>query len=82
MLRTQIYLTQRERQALHAIAGQTGQTQSELIRQAVDRFIQTHQEGNRLQLLRKGRGLWKNRTDLPDFSALRREFDRLGFRDS
>ncbi len=51
MLRTQIYLTERERQALHAIAAQTGQTQVELIRKAVDRFIEEYQEGNRLQLL-------------------------------
>jgi hypothetical protein len=82
MLRTHIYLTEQERQRLQAIAVHTGRTQSALIREAIDRFIEGYADGNRLQLLRKGYGLWKDRTDLPDFTALRREFDRLGFRDS
>jgi hypothetical protein len=33
-----------------------------------------HQE--RLRKLRAARGLWKDRSDLPDFVALRREWDR------
>jgi len=77
MLRTQIYLTELERKALQSMAAQTGRTQSELIREAIDQFIGLHQEGDRRKLLEKGRGLWKGRTDLPDFSALRRELDRL-----
>jgi hypothetical protein len=81
MLRTQIYLTERERQRLQGIAAETGRTQSDLIREAVDRFIEGYADGNRLQLLRKGYGLWKDRADLPDFRALRRELDRLGFQD-
>jgi predicted transcriptional regulator len=76
MLRTQIYLTETEREALQVMAAQTGRTQSDLIRDAIDHFIGLHQEGNRRKLLEKGRGLWKDRTDLPDFSALRRELDR------
>ncbi len=76
MRRTQIYLTDEERKALKSIADRLGKSQSEVIRTAVDRYIDRYQGGNRLDLLRQGRGLWAKRDDLPDFSYIRREFDR------
>ena len=39
MVRTQIYLTQSQRDELKAIARTAGKKQSELIREAIDRLI-------------------------------------------
>ena len=39
MVRTQIYLTKDERDGLNAVAKSTGKKQSELIREALDRFL-------------------------------------------
>lgn len=76
MKRTQIYLTEEERKALKAIAEQKGQSQSAVIRAAVDRYINRYQGGNRCDLLREGRGIWADRKDLPDFKKIRKELDR------
>lgn len=77
MVRTQIYLTDAEQKGLRALSRRTGMTQSELIRQAIDSFLSGEQEPDRTALLRQARGLWRDRDDLPDFGALRREFDRV-----
>jgi hypothetical protein len=44
----------------------------------VDSFLDRYRERNRLELLRSARGMWKDRDHLPDFEALRREFDERG----
>lgn len=75
MVRTQIYLSETEHRGLHALAKKTGKTLSELIRTAVDRMLQPTAPDERLALLRQARGIWEDRTDLPDFTALRREGD-------
>jgi predicted nucleic acid-binding protein len=58
MERTQIYLTEEERRALKSLAARLGRSQSALIRDAIDRYVDRYQEGNRLDLLRQARGLW------------------------
>src|SRR3990170_4031971 len=79
MERTQIYLTEEERRALKTLATRLDRSQSALIREAIDRYLDRYQEGNRLDLLRQARGLWADRRDLPDFEAVRRELDRIHF---
>lgn len=78
MERAQVYLTAEEHEALAAIAARTKRTRSALIREAVDGFIVRYGASNRLELLRDARGMWRDRDDLPDFGALRREFDERG----
>ena len=76
MVRTQIYLTERPRDELAAIAKTSGKKQSELIREAVDRLIDQAGRGRREAILREAAGIWKDRSDLPDFRAKRAEWDR------
>jgi hypothetical protein len=76
MQRTQIYLSAAEREGLQALALRSGRSQSALIREAIDAFLRQHQPRERLARLRQARGIWAQRTDLPDWSALRGELDR------
>ena len=75
MVRTQIYLTERQRNELTAIAQTVGKKQSELIREAVDRFIDQSGDSRRKAGLRETAETWKDRKDLPDFKAIRAEWD-------
>ena len=76
MVRTQIYLTEGQRAEIAAIASESGKRQSEVIREAVDRFIEQKSRGRREEILRETAGIWRDRTDLPDLDALRSGWDR------
>jgi hypothetical protein len=76
MVRTQIYLTKRQRYELNAIAKTAGKKQSELIREAVDRLIDESRCSRRETVLREAAGIWKDRKDLPDFKGMRADWDR------
>ena len=76
MVRTQIYLTERQRNELAAIARAGKRKQGDLIREAVDRLIDQEGRGRREKVLREVAGIWKNRTDLPGFKATRAGWDR------
>lgn len=76
MVRTQIYLTQSQRDELKAIARTAGKKQSELIREAIDRLIDEQGGDRREAILRAASGMWKTRKDLPDFRTTRAEWDR------
>ena len=76
MVRTQIYLTEHQRDELAAISKAEGKKQSELIREAVDRLINQASPSRRKAALREAAGIWKDRTDLPDFNSTRAEWDK------
>ena len=76
MIRTQIYLTERQRNELAILAKSYGKKQSELIREAIDRLIYQASKNHRKQVLDEAAGIWKDRTDLPDFISIRSELDR------
>ena len=78
MIRTQIYLTDRQRTELAAMAKNLGKRQSELIREAVDRFVKQASQSRREKVLHAAAGIWKDRTDRPDFETVRSNWDRQG----
>ncbi len=76
MVRTQIYLTENQIKTLSSLAKAEGKKQSELIREAIDFLIDHNSPTTRKKVLEKAAGLWKNRTDIPDFESVRSEWDR------
>jgi hypothetical protein len=76
MMRTQIYLTEHEKTALGALSAAMGKPQSELIREAIDQFIAERSPARRKAILAGAAGMWMDRRDLPDWSALRKQWDR------
>jgi len=69
-------MTKSQRDGLKAIAKTAGKKQSELIREAIDRLLDEVSCGRRETVLREAAGIWKDRKDLPDFRAMRAEWDR------
>lgn len=73
MQRTQIYLTKDEQNAIRQIGTRTGRSQSALIREAIDRYINENQpavtQGKRMAAF----ALWAERDDLPSLEQLRAE---------
>ena len=71
-----LHLTEQEQAALEIMAQRMGKTPDEIIHDAVKQLIAQFQSEERLSLLRQARGMWKDRTDLPALTDLRREWDR------
>jgi hypothetical protein len=71
-----LHLTEQEQTVLETMAQHLGKTPDELVHDAVKQVIAQFQSENRLSLLRQARGMWKDRTDLPSLTDLRREWDR------
>jgi Arc/MetJ-type ribon-helix-helix transcriptional regulator len=69
-------LTEEQRAEIAEIASRSGRRQSEVIRHALDRFLEQEGGDRRKAVLREAAGIWRNRSDLPDLTALRREWDR------
>ena len=71
-----LHLTEHEQAALETMAQHLGKTPEELVHDAVKQLIAQFQSEDRLSLLRQARGMWKDRTDFPSLTDLRREWDR------
>ena len=76
MVTAQISLTDAQNKALETVARQTGKTREEVIQDAIERLLEQDQTRRR-HCMNQGFGIWKDRTDLPDFDAMRAECDRI-----
>ena len=79
MLRTQIYLTEQEKIWLNLISRKTGDSQSTLIRKAIDKFIEKYskKDDEAEKNLLAACGMWADRPDSDfDYSKLSEEWDR------
>lgn len=76
MIRTHIYLTEKQRDELASMARTSGRKQSELIREAIDLFIERSRIRHRESVLRMSAGIWKDRKDHPGFDSVRDGWDR------
>ena len=72
MVEMRVYLTQRQRGELDAVAGITGKKRSELVRKAVEHLTEWTRE-RRGATLREAAGMRRDRAELPDFRAMRGE---------
>ncbi|HZA67332.1 MAG TPA: ribbon-helix-helix protein, CopG family [Geminicoccaceae bacterium] len=67
MVRTQIYLTEKQQRGLERLAAATGRRKSDLIREALDGYLADHQPKDWKDALEAVRGMWADRDDLDDF---------------
>lgn len=74
MVRTQIYITEEEQRKLRTLSRQMGRKQSELIRNAIDNFLLRMSPAPKVDTLRRGRGMWKDRR-ATEFKAIRAEVE-------
>jgi hypothetical protein len=66
----QVTLTEQQMQTLHSLALNMGKSETDLIAEAIDRHIAQQ------AALQQAKGVWQDRTDLPDSRALREEGNR------
>jgi predicted DNA-binding protein len=76
MTRTQIYLTPSEVQGVAQVAAASGRKNSEVIREAIDEYLNRLGLQDRLERLRAASGLWSDRGGV-DLAESREEFDRF-----
>ena len=76
VVRTRIYLTESQHAELAHLAEKSGRRRSDLLREAVDDFIKRNSPRRRETILRESAGIWRGRTDLPEFDRLRLGWDR------
>ena len=76
MIRTQIYLEESSSKIIRSIALETGKKQSEIIREAISEYLEKYQSHDPKGRLKRAKGIWKDRDDIPSVESLRAEWER------
>ena len=76
MVRTQIYLTEKEKKGIESITLAKGISQSEFIRQAIDNSLMQAVPIDKSTILEEIAGIWSDRNDIPDIRKLRTAWNR------
>ena len=79
MRRTQLYLDDEQHRQASRVAAETGQTLSDIVRAALDEFLQhrRRQRKDFLDALTHATGIWRNRADVPDLADTRQQGERF-----
>jgi predicted DNA-binding protein len=83
MVRTQVYLSEENKEALTRLAEEKGTSQSAVIREALDVFLleeedEKSDEEEALENLRAARGIWRDRENIhEEFREIRESLDRF-----
>lgn len=79
MRRTQLYLDDAQHQMATRLAAESGQTLSDVVRVALDEYLQRRRRQRKdfLDALAAAAGIWRNRDDVPDLSAARQNGERV-----
>jgi hypothetical protein len=72
----EITLPGTEGERLRDLSQRTGKSGGDLLREALDLLSARLMSQDRLDRLRRAKGIWKDRDDLSDLSALREEMNR------
>jgi len=82
MKRTQIYLTEKEKKAIKKLSDERGTTQSNIIREAIEHYLEEVTLEKKRYRLMAASGMWKDKEDIPDVREMRegwgRRMKRLG----
>lgn len=85
MIRTQIYITEEEQEALEKLSKERNTTKSNIIREAIDQYVADSTLEEKKKKLKAAAGIWKGRDDIPEVRDLRegwgRRLKRLGIDD-
>lgn len=75
MIRTQIYITKEEKEALDKLSEERNTTKSNIIREAIDHYM-AEKETEKKRSIMDFAGIWKDKKDIPDVRELREDWER------